>query len=704
MKPKCAKRKRQSEQIAFLIFGDFAQQPWYTVPDRPASIRHNTDKSTKEQNDMDRINMNTIVTGIRKEKVLYIFLLIGLVVMYGAFIPCLMDYYIVRPEQSCFSFFYDNFLKAPYMFESIVIGMAVAALYCLTLQTGVSTLIVSVLLFILTHASYIKYINRKELLKLDDLKLTEAAGMALDYFRFALNSWLVLLAGMLVLFAGAGFVLDWFGRKVWKGSEGARYVKKESENGQDAAKENHSRRNRRIMICVRMLGCVCLCAAIVLYTDHFLGARYVVDVVEPLVPETDRYVLYRFLQNDSLSTISVDRVEESYDYLLSKEPPKEAADGANYPNVIVIMNESWWDTDNIQTDRITFSQDPMEPYKELEDRCITGYLTSTVYGGGTVRSEIEFLTGLNAKYYRAASAYAPVHGRELPSLVDYFNGLDYETVAIHPYYGWYYDRDTTYAAMGFDRIIFEEDMQYRDIYTRYISDESLAKQIIAEIDTESGGPEFIWALSIANHKEVLDYTAEPAEDFDYPIDLELRGVELATDDYDTLVNYVNGIYLANQAFSQLVDYFSETDQPTVILMFGDHCPLFTPAVLKAFGLEDEGGDGERVKRLYSTPVIVWSNFSREEPVFSGESMYYLPQMLIDYAGLPDSDMMRILRYERSYFKTNSPRFVRDASGEPLYECNEEQLKALSHFKVVQYDILHGEVIGRDIWRPIIDRT
>ena len=83
-------------------------------------------------------------------------------------------------------------------------------------------------------------------------------------------------------------------------------------------------------------------------------------------------------------------------------------------------------------------------------------------------------------------------------------------------------------------------------------------------------------------------------------------------------------------------------------------------------------------------------------------MYYLPQLLIDYAGLPDSDMTRILRYERSFFKTNSSKFVRDASGAEVYECTEEQLRALNHYKAVQYDILHGEGIGRDVWQPIVD--
>ena len=657
-------------------------------------------KAQKEQNDMKKIDMQRADILNRKRRVLYLVFLIGLAVIYAVYIPYMMDYYIIRPEQSFFSFLYDNNLKTPYIFEGVVMGMTFAMLYCLTLHAGVSTLVMSFFLFLLTHASYIKYINRRELLRLDDLRLTEAAGMALGYFRFELNRWLVMLAGIFILFSVAGFIMEWFRRKADKESETIRDAGRENVTCRDAAGENRPHHHHKIMVCARLLGCICMCAALFIYADYFLKARYVVDEIGPLTPETDMYVLYRFLQNDSLAAISVERVEESYEFLLSQEAPKETVDREVYPNVIVIMNESWWNTDNIDTDRITFSQDPMEPYKELADRCITGYQTTNVFGGGTVSPEMEFLTGLNTKYYRGDSVYAQLQGRKLPSLADYFNGLDYETVAIHPYYGWFYSRDVVYDAMGFDKIIFEEGMQYKDIYTSYISDESLAKQIIAEEEEESGSPKFIWAVSMANHGRVLDYTAEPAVDYNYPVTISVRGTELGTEDYDALVNYVNGIYLANQAFSQLADYFSGVDRPTVLLMFGDHCPNFSTDVLEALGLGGE--DRETVERLYSTPVILWSNFSRDEVGFSGESMYYLPQTLIDYAGLPDSDMARILRYERSCFKTNSLKIMRDASGNDLYQCTTEQLRALSHFRAVQYDILYGEGIGRDIWKPVID--
>jgi phosphoglycerol transferase MdoB-like AlkP superfamily enzyme len=121
----------------------------------------------------------------------------------------------------------------------------------------------------------------------------------------------------------------------------------------------------------------------------------------------------------------------------------------------------------------------MQPFVDLDSKCRTGYLSSNVFGGGTVSSEFEFLSGLNTKYYTSSSGiYETIKNRKVPSIVDYFNSLDYSTTAIHPYYGDFYDRETIYNTMEFDKTIFDEDMLYRDIYTRYISDESMANQII----------------------------------------------------------------------------------------------------------------------------------------------------------------------------------------------------------------------------------
>ncbi|MDK2961586.1 MAG: hypothetical protein PWP20_712, partial [Eubacteriaceae bacterium] len=41
---------------------------------------------------------------------------------------------------------------------------------------------------------------------------------------------------------------------------------------------------------------------------------------------------------------------------------------------------------------------------------------------------------------------------------------------------------------------------------------------------------------------------------------------------EMLNNYVQGVYDADAAYGEIVNYFKNVDEPTVIVMFGDHLP------------------------------------------------------------------------------------------------------------------------------------
>ncbi len=636
----------------------------------------------------------------QQKKVLYVFLVAGLFFLYVTYVPYLLDYYIIRPERGIGAFLFDNpdIVNYHYDFEAVIIGLGLVGIYCLTQNAGVSVLVVSVFLFVLTHASYLKYINRRELLRLNDLKLTEVAGMALGQVRFRADAYLGVLAGGLILLTAMGFLE----RLLWRKPLFRKWV-------------------------LRIVACVgCLVVGIGYTKYHFYG-KLSLDSVETFRvtdTESNKYVLYRFLENDSLSTDGVEQVEEVYANLLAQAPDRETGTDGIRPNIIVIMNESWWNTDNIASDRVTFSMDPMQPYKDLASKCTLGYMTSNVYGGGTVSSESEFLTGLDTKYFvHDSTVYSDTAGRKLPSVVDYLHALGYNTTAIHPYFPEIYSRDQAYRQFGFDKVIFDGDMDYRDIYTKYISDESLAKQIILEYERAKAGeaqgagqenaapanggqtyePQFIWALSMANHTRIMEYTHEAVEDYPYPISVEIRDNHLSEDDYKTLVNYVNGFYLAEQAYAQLVEYFEQQDEPTVILMYGDHIPNFSEDVLEVLGLSMTDYSLEMVSRMQSIPLVLWSNYAPEKVAkiqFSGEGIYYLPEALFRNLEMPDTNMMRILRLQRTAFKANARTFVTDAEGELLKQCTEEQMHILNQSKVVQYDLMFGEQKCMDVWEPI----
>ena len=657
-----------------------------------------------------------------KNRVIYILMVTGLVWLYVTYIPFLMDYYVCRPEESFFEFFQNNLYSTKSDFESVLIAFLVVFLFCLSWNSVFSVGIVSLLLMILTHGSYVKYMNRKELLRVADLQLTEAAGMATEYLIFEWDSYLAALLIGFLLFVALGVGIEVIRRKVL-------LVKGDTQQREESKKGIV----KWVKVgAVRLVTAGLVLGAGLLYTNQFLVSQMEMenaDNVKLVNGEMNRYILYHFVKNDSLGNISVERVGESYEFLLAGEEARKVDASSVKPNVIVIMNESWWNTDNADLSKLELSKDPMEPFNRLADECVTGYLTSNVYGGGTISSEAEFLTGVNTKYYVSTSTvYEETLGKKLPSLADYFNYLNYETIAIHPYYGDFYNRREVYTTMGFDEMVFEEDMKNREVYARYISDDSLVKEIIAEYEEESDEEnKFIWSVSIANHRNVLEYHKEAVENYDYPIDVTVKDGELSELETGILNEYINGIYLAGKSYEELIAYFSTKEEPVVIVMFGDHMPNFSMDALEIMGLtkasdptqvdvtrmeewqteldaekQAEADSIEMLKRIYSVPVVMWSNYEMtQQASFEGESIYYLPQMLLESAGLPDSDMSRMLKYQRSVFKANSREFVMDANGEQVLMCTEEQMEMLKHGKVVIYDILFGEEERGNVWNPIV---
>lgn len=487
-----------------------------------------------------------------------------ILLFYVFLMPYLADFYLLEPDMAFGDFYFQYIDNRFYIFEIVIISLTVIAILCITGRVGISILLTSIPMMLLAYAGSIKFAARNELFRLDDLKLTEAAGMVVNFLDFNLSPvqfGVILIVG---LFCLCGILADILCRK---------FVMP-VENGKVS-------RQIPMILRVFMSG---VCIAIMFTYGHFFmhSTQNAMAVAGSQITNEgyDRFVLYNFLKNEKNIDITTDDIEKSYVYFQEKagngEP--QAADSGQEPTVIVIMNESWWNTDNIASNAISFSTDPMQPYHELAQKCSSGYLSSNIFGGGTVSSETEFLTGINTKYLLSdVGVYAQIREHKVPSLVDYFHALDYHTTAIHPYYGFFYSRDKTYSLMGFDKVVFEDSMDYTDIYTRYISDKSLASQIIKEYedgDSRTDKKQFIFAVSIANHDRSLNYKMDAVKDYPYPIQVTVENADLSDADYSDFVNTVNGIYLANKAFGQLVDYFEGEKTPVVVVMYGDHIPFF----------------------------------------------------------------------------------------------------------------------------------
>lgn len=611
-----------------------------------------------------------------------------ILLFYVFLMPYLADFYLLEPDMTFGDFYFRYIDNRFYIFEIIIISLTVIAILCITGKVGVSILLTSIPMMLLAYAGSIKFAARNELFRLDDIKLTEAAGMAVNFLDFSFSLVQLRVMAVVGLFCVCGILADILCRRF-------------------SMPVKNGKVSRQIPMIFRVfMSGVCI-AIMFVYGHSFMhSTQNAMALAGSQITNEgyDRFVLYNFWKNEKNIDITTDDIEKSYVYFQRKagNGKQQTANGGQEPAVIVIMNESWWNTDNIKSSRISFSTDPMEPYHELAQKCSSGYLSSNIFGGGTVSSETEFLTGINTKYLLSdVGIYAQIREYKVPSLVDYFHALDYHTTAIHPYYGYFYSRDKTYSLMGFDKVIFEDSMDFKDIYTRYISDESLVRQIIKEYEDDGSSTDkkkFIFAVSIANHDRSLNYKVDTVKNYPYPIRVTVENTALPDADYDDFVNTMNGIYLSNKAFGQLVDYFEQEENPVVVVMYGDHIPFFGGDILEAMGLN--GSDFETQIRQYSVPVLMWSNFNGDKVDFSGENISYLSQILLEYAGLPETDMTQIIRSEKEMFRADVRRFVEDAQGQQIKTYHDEQLEMVRHINVVDYDILFGSSTYREkVWLP-----
>ncbi|MGN1146546.1 MAG: LTA synthase family protein [Acetatifactor sp.] len=321
------------------------------------------------------------------------------------------------------------------------------------------------------------------------------------------------------------------------------------------------------------------------------------------------------------------------------------------PNIIVIMSESFWDISNLG-EILELEPNPMETYNRLAAESISGQTAVNTYGGGTNTTEFEFLTGLNAMNFKGLSDYYGVlYGREQDSFVSYLSELGYYTMALHPYNGSFWCRNFGYYNMGFDAFYDRMDFENREIYHGYLSDHALTQEIIDRFNEQkqldSERPVFSFSVSIQNHVYDLKYAIETPDDkynSDISISYAHEGVDTATQ--LDVEEYVNGIAETADALEELIEYFKDYEEDTMIVFFGDHAPSFATTLFKSAGSKGNSS-------LYRTPYLIWTNYENDYPSYGDLNVSYLSSVLIEYLGLPRPQQYYVNDYLMEHYPVNT---------------------------------------------------
>lgn len=377
-------------------------------------------------------------------------------------------------------------------------------------------------------------------------------------------------------------------------------------------------------------------------------------------------------------TETVYREEESY--------VNTNADRYSNPNIIVIMNESFCDP-AVLTDFET-NQDYMPFIHSLlegGDNVVSGYAYPSVCGGNTANSEFEFLTGSSMAFLPEGSvAYQQYVKDETPALGWYLQSLDYRTCGMHPFGSAGWNRNTVYPNLGFEMTRFSGDMRGAQKMRTYISDAATYEMIEDNYATKDDKSLFTFEITMQNHGGYF-------QDYDnFEREIELINTDAEQVDINITERYLSLVKKSDEAFEDLIQHFENTDEPVIILMFGDHQP--GDYALKAIWRPEDDPDIQTLQQRYKVPFVMWANFDIESEYVEGISLNYLSTLLFQKAGVPLTGYQKFLSELHETFPVINAKGVVDAKGQ-YYAWGDDipdEDGLLEKYKAFQYNMLFDE--------------
>ena len=305
-------------------------------------------------------------------------------------------------------------------------------------------------------------------------------------------------------------------------------------------------------------------------------------------------------------------------------------------NLICIMNESLAE---LKTAGDFTTNTEYFPFMDsLEENTVRGSLCVPVFGSMTSNTEFEFLTGDSMALLPANSiAYQFNVKPGTYSMVSTLKDQGYYSVAMHPYPGENWNRVECYQNMGFDAFLDQEFYEGSQELRNYVSDEADYQKLIQVVEAKENPEDklFIFNVTMQNHG---GYEGT-YDNFEQEVWLtgEYEGKYPKTDQYLSLMKR------SDQAFQYLVEYFSRIDEPTMIVMFGDH----QPSVEDEFYDDIAGMPSSEVPvqehlMWYETPFIIWTNYSMPSEDMGRLGAVYLSSEVLWRANLEMTPYNRFL--------------------------------------------------------------
>lgn len=324
------------------------------------------------------------------------------------------------------------------------------------------------------------------------------------------------------------------------------------------------------------------------YREYGLPYCFTMSIIDRGIDEPEDY-------DENLIETELKNIQE-YLKQVDNSPANEDINIRNSqnPNVIFLQLETFIDPNTIKG--LTFSEDPTPFFNSLKKTNPTGSLTVPTFGAGTANTEFEIISGMSLEFFGAGEyPYTSVlQSNTCESLAFLLKEEGYYATAIHNNRATFYDRHTVFNNLGFDRyssIEFMTDVEYTQV--GWAKDNVLINEISKTLKS-SEESDFIYGISVQPHGKYPE-SLDEIENKKISVSIEEEpDNEKLIAEWTYLVNQLNEV---DNTIKELTEMLNKLDEPTVLVMYGDHLPNFK--------LENED---VLLNDIFKTEYVVWSNY------------------------------------------------------------------------------------------------
>lgn len=357
----------------------------------------------------------------------------------------------------------------------------------------------------------------------------------------------------------------------------------------------------------------------------------------------------------------------------------------NKPNVVIILSESLSDINNLEN--IKFKQDLLTNIKSYNNQKNTDYFNtfSPTYGGNSVNTEFEILTGANLSFFNVGyipynQLYNDENGKYLPNLVKEFNNNDYITKYITAW-----GSDSFKSGYVWDKFEVDEKIYYKDLEKpikkgAFVADQYMMDVIIDELKEDK--QKFLYVATGQNHM--------PCSKNRYKkYDISIKSSDYSKEDTELLKCYAQGVYDADKELKRLYDEVLKLERPTIIALYGDHLPYIVNSKGENVYLKDSYFNTEdkniNTIRKYTTPAVILANYDIDIKDLEFINMNYLGSYIANNIDINLSNYFKYVNHNLDILPVYNREFIyKNSKIQPIDNLPRNELENYYNIEKVQY--------------------